>query len=900
MTPDVPAAPRGTPEDPGLPAGTEVGAYRIEALVGEGGMGQVYRARDTRLDRTVAVKLLFPHASDPVSRERFQREARTASSLNHPHILTVHDAGEFDGRQYLVTEFVDGGTLKDRLQTERPGWRQVVELMAGVADALAAAHAANILHRDIKPANILVTKSGYAKLADFGLAKIAGGDDASQVLTRAATRSGTIIGTVSYMSPEQASGKPLDARSDVFSFGITLAEMLAGRHPFAGSTELERLSSIVSAAPAPLGPEIPFALRLVVEKALEKDPADRYQTMRDLVVDLRRVVRMEAAPPRAAAAAPRARRRVVAAVALGATAVAAGAAGWFVRTAVTSQEEAAQVQVQRLTDLVGVEEAPAVSPDGRMVAFVAVSGGRRHIWTRLLGGGTPLLVTKDDADHTGPRWSPDSSSILYYTRAEDSGSSGTIDEIPALGGPARRLTGAIGPGDMSRDGQSLAFFRFNNGATELAVATRNLTSTRLVATLEPGNYWNLRWSPDGQRIAFFQTGGGTRFSTNLMVVDVGSGSARRLMDDVIPQGLAWAPDGSRLVVSSGQGSTMSYPPTFNLWLVPLDGSRRSQLTFGEASYESPDLNAQGILVASRVRSRSDVWKFPISGAPADNARRGVRITRQTGDVQTLTISPDEREVAFLSDNGGHANVWIARVADGEMRPLTQEFDLRVGLAVPFWAPRGRVINFLSSRNTGSTDVTLWTVNSDGTDPRDLGLVGAWACWSGDGEWLYYSTLDSGVYYLRKVRLADRQVVNVRDDDAVGCAVAPDGSAMYYAKVLAQSTGAWDIELRVARPENGPSVPLARLSASRIPVEPINVQTYVSPDGKWLATPLVDGSTTNLWALSTTTGEWRQLTDFGETAVMIVRRIGWSRDGQSIYASVAERDADVVRLAGLRW
>jgi Tol biopolymer transport system component len=257
-------------------------------------------------------------------------------------------------------------------------------------------------------------------------------------------------------------------------------------------------------------------------------------------------------------------------------------------------------------------------------------------------------------------------------------------------------------------------------------------------------------------------------------------------------------------------------------------------------------------------------------------------------------------VAFLSDNGGHANVWVARVADGELRPLTQEFDPRVLVAVPFWTPRGSAINFLSNRNSGSTEVTLWTVNADGSDPRDLGLIGAWACWSGDGQWLYYSTPDMGVHHLRKVRLADRQVVNVRDDDAVGCAVAPDGSALYYAKVLAQSTGAWDLELRVARPENGPSTPLARLAASRIPVEPINVQTYVSPDGKWLATPLVDGSTTNLWALSTTTGEWRQLTDFGETTVMIARRIGWSRDGQSIYASMAERDADVVRLVGLRW
>jgi len=306
------------------------------------------------------------------------------------------------------------------------------------------------------------------------------------------------------------------------------------------------------------------------------------------------------------------------------------------------------------------------------------------------------------------------------------------------------------------------------------------------------------------------------------------------------------------------------------------------------------------LAASRVRSQPDVWKFPVTGDPVENAKQGVRITRQTGDIQTLTLSPDEREVAFLSDNGGHANVWIARVADGEMRPLTQELDPRVVVAVPYWSPGGNLINFLSNRNTGSPDVTLWVVNADGSDPRDLGIRGAWGCWSGDGQWLYYSTLEKGIYHVKKVQVADRQVVQVRDDDAVGCAVAPDGSALYYAKVLVQLTGTWDIEIRVARPENGPSVLLGRVAGSRVPVEPSNVQAYVSPDGQWLATPLIDGTTTNLWALSTSTGEWRKLTDFGARNVMIARRIAWSADGRFQYASVSDVDSDVVRIAGVTY
>jgi serine/threonine protein kinase len=257
-------------------------------------MGDVYRAVDTRLNRPVAIKFLSSELADSSARRRFQQEAKMASALNHPHILTVHEAGEFGGRQYLITEFVDGGTLKDWARREPRSSRQIVELLVGVADGLAAAHAAGILHRDIKPENILVTTSGYAKLADFGLAKLeerAQPAAAARTVTAGETRPGVVVGTVAYMSPEQASGKSLDVRSDLFSFGVVLYELLAGRRPFTGATDLELLQTVIHGAPEPLGEHIPIALRMAVGKALEKDPADRYQTMRDLVVDLRRAAR---------------------------------------------------------------------------------------------------------------------------------------------------------------------------------------------------------------------------------------------------------------------------------------------------------------------------------------------------------------------------------------------------------------------------------------------------------------------------------------------------------------------------------------------------------------------------------------------------------------------------------
>jgi eukaryotic-like serine/threonine-protein kinase len=282
-------------------SGTRIAAYQIESKLGEGGMGTVFRAHDTKLNRPVAIKFLSDDMADASARRRFQREAQMASSLNHPHILTVHDAGEVDGRQYLVSEYLAGGTLKDwtRSNNDR-GWREVVELLIGIADALATAHAAGILHRDIKPDNILLTPTGHAKLADFGLAKIADArplDESTRTLTEGPTLPGMVVGTIAYMSPEQAAGRPLDARSDIFSYGVLLYETLAGRRPFGGTTDLEVLQTILHGIPEPLPEHIPAALRSVVEKALERDPADRYQSMRELVVDLRRVMRQSGEMP---------------------------------------------------------------------------------------------------------------------------------------------------------------------------------------------------------------------------------------------------------------------------------------------------------------------------------------------------------------------------------------------------------------------------------------------------------------------------------------------------------------------------------------------------------------------------------------------------------------------------
>jgi serine/threonine protein kinase len=417
--------------------------YEIQGKLGEGGMGMVYRALDTKLSRPVAIKFLSDNLADTAARHRFQREAQTASSLNHPHILTVYDAGEFEGRQYLVTEFVDGGTLKTWVRTAKRTWREIVELLGGPADGLAVAHAAGILHRDIKPDNILISKTGYAKLADFGLAKLAEGatTDLTRTFTEGRTGPGVIIGTIPYMSPEQASGKQVDARSDIFSFGVMLYEMLGGRRPFTGNTDLQVLQAILHAPAEPLGGDVPPMLRAVVEKALEKEPGDRYQSMRDLVVDLRRATRQAVADPPAAAQSEKPRGTAWRWIAAGSALLLAiaGGAGWILLRSKTPGESP-RIEYTQLTNFADSAVAPTLSPDGRMLAFIrgeGTFGGPGDVYVKLLPSGDPVQVTHDSTHwKEGPvAFSPDGSRIAFT----DGGTGGDTWAAPVLGGEPTRL-----------------------------------------------------------------------------------------------------------------------------------------------------------------------------------------------------------------------------------------------------------------------------------------------------------------------------------------------------------------------------------------------------------------------------------------------------------------------------
>jgi serine/threonine protein kinase len=877
---------------PHFRSGQVLGSYQLTEVLGEGGMGVVFGALDTKLRRPVAIKFISSELADPDTRLRFQREAQLASSLNHPHILTVHDVGDFEGHAYLVTEFLDGGTLKDWAAAESRSWRQVVDVLIGVADGLAAAHQAGILHRDVKPQNVLVGKNGYAKLADFGLAKVSRAALAEVTAgpTALATGRGMIVGTVAYMSPEQAMGKPLDARSDVFSFGVVLYELLAGRRPFEGVSELEVLQTVIHGTAAPLDGVIPVPLRLIVEKALEKDPADRYQTMRELVIDLRRVARRRPedsgqVAPQVSIVRPRSRRRaVLAAVALLLAALVGLIAGRSTVTAPSGARSPSEIRFQRITDFVGMEEMPAVSPDGKTVAFVAPVNGRRQIWVRLLAGGTALPITRDEADHEHPRWTPDSSAILYFVPSTTEGESGTLWEVPALGGVARPLGASTTGADVSHDGRRIAALQKTGENFALAILGRDdpAPARSIPIRVTAVECLTPRWSPDDRSIAFVC--GHSGFHTQLYVMDVDTGTPTSAASARNITGIAWLADGSGLVFASASGSALVYPPITNLRLVSRDGRLERQLTFGDVSYVQPDIGQAGRLFASRVRMQSEIWGFPISGSPTENVRNGRRITRQTAQVQTPSVSPDGREVAYLSDSGGHSNVWVAKIDGSGSRQLTRETDPAVVIGIPIWSPRGDRIVFIRNDADGMAE---WLVSPDGTGLRMLVADAASASWSADGGWVYYQRTDC----IYRMPVDGGPEIKVRCDANVP---VPSSDA----KTLFFSPGRYSNanEILKASPENGPALPVARFARSRVPLWPTG--PVRSPDDRWLAVPLKDGATTNIWAIPTGGGPFRQLTDFGSRAILIARQVSWSADGKSVYAAVVESEADIVLLDGI--
>jgi serine/threonine protein kinase len=818
---------------PILAPGAEIGPYKIEATLGEGGMGVVYHALDTRLNRHVAIKVLSTDIADAAARRRFQREAQTASSLNHPHIVTVHDAGEFEGRQYLVTEFVDGGTLSDWARAEKRNWRQVVELLTGVADGLATAHAAGILHRDIKPANILVAKNGYAKLADFGLAKLeepGSSDEATRTLVEGPTRPGIILGTIHYMSPEQAAGKRLDARSDIFSFGVVLHELLGGRRPFHGSTDLETLQAVLHAAPEPLPEEVPLAVRMAVEKALEKDPADRYQTMRDLVVDLKRAPRLKTGEtlPAAVPARPRRRRWGLAAGVVGALLLSAGVYGWLWQRDYFWQNPLAGARIERLTDFEGDEMAAAISPDGKLTVFLSDRDGRLDAWVSQIGSGQFSNVTQGRFTRIRPSGVPrvgfsGDGAHVWIAEGLAPATVVTTHLAPALGGAPRPLLKGLNPA-WSPDGTRIAYHTPDPG-DPIFLADRNASNPKQIFAEKPGGHCHyLTWSPDG-RFLYFVRGTTTTEETDIWRIPVAAGGAAAEPERITrhnaqvsyPSWLdsrtliysATAEDGSgqwlytvdverRIPRRVSSGITEQYlsvaasatsprrvvatvgHPSAGLWTVPI--SDRIQTEAAVQRFVVPNARALGprfgpgfLLFLSSKGGGDGLWKLE------EGSARELWRGSEGGVVAPAAISPDGNRLCFSYRKEGRAGLYLMNADGTGLRALAESFDVRGAAS---WSPDGKWVAVAANEGAGTR---VFKVPVDGGPPvRLLDVLSYNPVWSPDGRLIVYSAQEGAALLALKAISPDKAPVAVPEImvsyiPGAPYRFVPKGNALIYLK-----------------------------------------------------------------------------------------------------------------------
>jgi serine/threonine protein kinase len=724
-----------------------VGPYQIQALIGEGGMGKVYRALDTRLNRLVAIKVLASVVADVAGLRRFQREAQMASSLNHPHILTVHDVGEVDDRQYLVTEFIDGGTLRDWARAAPRTRREIVDVLVGVADALATAHEAGILHRDIKPQNILVTRSGYAKLADFGLAKLTDDLIETRTLTDGATRPGVVVGTIAYMSPEQASGAPLDARSDVFSFGVVLHEMLAGTRPFGGATDLEVLQRIIHDAPQGLPRDVAAPLRAVVEKALEKQPADRYQSMKEMTIDLRRIARQ--GDDASASTARASRRWVGPAVAAGMVVMLIAAALWVWTS--PNRGPVPQSEWVQLTNFPDSVSQPALSPDGRLLTFLRGPGSfvtSGQIYVKVLPDGEPQQLTNDPVNKMSPMFTPDGSRIAYTVAGWDTWI------IPVVGGQPRRwLPNASGL--AWSDKKTIVFSevidRLEGNHMKVVAAQESRAGQRDVYVPSPKGAMAHRSfpSPDGKWVILSEmTDRGAWLPCRVVPVD--GNSRGRVIGP--PAGAcwfgAWSPDGRWMYVDSSVGGA------FHIWRQRFsDGSTPEQITSGPTSEEGIAMAPDGrsLITAVGLNQRA-VWIRDGSGE---------RQISLEGHASQTRFSPDGKTLFYVLENAGTSELWMADVASGHTEALLPGFPLGAGGIHQLYdvSPDGRQVVVHALDGEGKQRLWLAPINRRSPPKPIPNIEGDSPLFAPTGE-IYFRGREGSYGYAYRVRQDGSELTKV--------------------------------------------------------------------------------------------------------------------------------------------
>jgi Tol biopolymer transport system component len=878
-----------------LAGGTRLGPYEIVSLLGAGGMGEVYRARDTRLGREAAVKVLPAElAADPERLARFESEARAASALNHPNIVTIYDVGRQGSIAWMGMELIDGSTLRDVLAEGPLPARRAVMLASQLAGGLARAHEAGIVHRDFKPENVLVTRRGRAKILDFGLARVAGTEVAasSQAPTAGGqTQPGAVLGTVRYMAPEQIRAQPADHRTDIFAFGGVLCEMLTGRRTFQGKTPADLMTAILREDPPELPPGTPPGLERIVKRCLEKSPEERFQSGRDLAFALESLSSVAAAAPGAGMEAGP--RRLGARLMPAAAGLLAFALGWFLRPVLETGAPSFSRAV-RLTSGPNREFGSALSPDGKWVAYLSDAGGRTDVCVKFLAGGEAANLTASSglallnrADVGGLEVSPDGTFIVFGTRPPEAVAGTTavaMDSwaVPApLGGPPRKfLSGASGV-RFSPDGKRIVYVL--PGATRgdaLVVADADSGNPKEILKARGGlhAHWPA-WSADGKFIDFIY--GIT--STNMEPSEIyrlpasGGGEPEPLVQTsrraVYP---APMPDGRGLVYASNIDTA-----DLALWWRPLRRGQPRRITLGVGSYVEPRVSADGrALVATLVDLQQSILVIPVSfdGPISERMLTG----GYTGDSDPA-VSAEQERLVFSSSRSGSRNLWIAAPDASNPRPLTtgNAIDER-----PAFSPDGRQVAFVSDRG-GQRGI--WSVPVDGGPPRRIAVAQVLdtLSWSPDGREIVYAAPAGDLTSLFRVSVAEGRVAPLRTPGAAHCpAWSPHGDLIAYLEPRGAAAGT---KLKFVEP-SGRSV------ARELPDGGPNLLNGFlawSPDGQRLAAMAVSASSpTAVWIFEAAAG-WTARNLVSLPGDLRGRGLCWSADGGSVLLGSYRFSSNVV-------
>jgi len=735
-----------------LTLGEKLGPYEILAPLGTGGMGEVYRARDTRLDRTVAIKVLPQEMSrDPLGKQRFEREAKTISSLNHPHICVLHDVGSQDGVSYLVMECLEGETLAKRLEKGPLVLEQVLKCGAQIADALDKAHRSGVVHRDLKPGNIMLTSSGV-KLLDFGLAKptlaASGMTLTSATLNAPITQEGAIVGTFQYMSPEQVEGKELDGRSDIFSLGAVLYEMLTGQRAFAGKSQLSVASSILEQEPVPIvsiKPLTPSALERAIRRCLAKDPEDRWQTARDIAIELKWIADSGSSAGTGALTrkAGVTSREATLAIALVLAICAAIALGilYKERPPTDARITRTYIKPQGASGFIfsGDQKGFALSPDGRNIAYVAATptaDARSVLWIRPLNSLQARILPGTEAA-AFPFWAPDNRNIGFF-------SGGSLKRIDSEGGPPAVICDAPDGRGGSWNQHGDIIFSPTVNSPIYRVSASGGRVTQLTTQNPSDNETTHRWPwflPDGHHFIFLAGSTFTPRESSTNSIRMGSLDSKETKMLLRSHYQAMYASGNLLFLRQSSLMAQSFDET-RLELIgeaaPIAEQVREDTSIAHAWF-APSANGQLLYAEGTGKERQLVW-FDRSGnrvgaVPGGDAYGGV------------ALSPDGKKVAYYLDGTGF-DIWIFDIARGVKTPLTFGTSTGQGNLYPVWSPNGKYVAFTSFREG---KYGIYQKSADGSGSEVQLLEGSdhfrvATAWSSDGKFLVYHQGVSGGTY----------------------------------------------------------------------------------------------------------------------------------------------------------